>query len=96
MEEVMKYKFIALMIIVCLFGTACGDTKYIDGINYDTYGILNSDDNKNPKIKYEVIWGNVIWGSLLFGTVIAPIYFFGFSMFEPVGRKTGVKGEVYH
>jgi hypothetical protein len=27
-------------------------------------------------------------------TVIAPIYFFGFSMFEPVGGKSGVKGAI--
>jgi len=33
-----------------------------------------------------MIWGNIIWGVILFVTVIAPIYFFGFSMFEPIGE----------
>lgn len=72
----------------------CGDHKTINGVTYDTYGLLNSDDKKNPNIQYEIIWGNVIWGALLFETIIAPIYFFGFSCFEPVGKKPEIKGEV--
>lgn len=68
--------------------------KLLGGVEYDTYGLLNQDDKKNPDIHYEVIWGNVIWGFVLAETIIAPIYFFGFSLFEPVGPKMPVKGQV--
>lgn len=55
---------------------------------------MNSELEKNKNIEYEVVWGNVIWGALLFETIIAPIYFFGFDLFEPVGKKGAIAGEV--
>lgn len=90
-------KAVAVLLVVTLtaftfFG--CGDTKVINGIEYDTYGLLNGDDKKNPEIQYEVIWGNVVWGAILFETIVAPVYFFGFSLFEPVGPKPPIKGQV--
>jgi hypothetical protein len=89
-------KIIVICMIFILFVQiiSCGNTKIIDGIEYDTYGLLNQDDKKNPEIKYKVIWGNVIWACILIETIIAPIYFFGFSLFEPTGRKVLIKGEV--
>ena len=89
-----------LSIVVILFFlfsvSGCGDTKMINGVEYDTYGLLNADDKKNDKVQYELIWGNLIWGCILVGSVIAPVYFFGFSIFEPVGEKTDgfIKGQV--
>ena len=64
----------------------------IKGKEVETIGIVNiliNDQSvmavKDPQVKYKVIWGNVIWGAIFFPSVIAPIYFYGFSMFEPVG-----------
>lgn len=74
--------------------TGCGNTKTINGIEYDTYGLLNKDDKNNPEIQYELIWGNIIWGAILCETIVGPIYFYGFSIWEPVGEKTGTTGEV--
>ena len=74
------------LIMVLLLTVSCGSDKTIDGHKYETYGLLTKD-TKDPDIKYKPIWGNVIWGCLLFETIIAPVYFFGFSMYEPVGRK---------
>jgi hypothetical protein len=37
---------------------------------------------------YEIIPGNVVWSVILIETIIAPVYFVGFSMFEPVRPKT--------
>lgn len=82
-------KTVAIILIAIMFLMGCGSDKVINGVEYETYGLLNQDDVKSPNIKYKPIWGNIIWGSLLFGTIIAPIYFFGFSMFEPVGIKGG-------
>ena len=51
---------------------------------------------KNENVEYDVIWGNVILGAVFFETFVAPIYFFGFSMFKPVGPKDAseAKGQV--
>jgi len=90
-------KIIVVMVLVCFSACGlmgCGSTKSINGVEYDTYGLLNADAKKNPDIEYEVIWGNVFWGIVLSETIIAPVYFFGFSIFEPVGKKPAIKGQV--
>lgn len=77
--------FVMMLAILGLFG--CGSKMEINGKEYDTYGLLNRDAERSSCIKYKVITGNVVWGILLSETVVAPIYFFGFSMYEPVGLK---------
>ncbi len=91
-------KIIAIIIILVFLASflGCADTKIIDGVEYDTYGLLNEDEKRNPDIQYEIVWGNIIWGVIFFETIVAPIYFFGFSMWEPVGKKTLIKGEIAH
>jgi hypothetical protein len=86
---VKKY-FIYILLLMFIFG--CGHNMTINGKERKTIGLINVALNdptlfeiKHPDTKYKVIWGNVIWGALLFETIIAPIYFYGFSMFEPVG-----------
>lgn len=84
--------FLSIMLLVII---GCGETKKIDNITYDTYGILNIADKKNDNIEYNLIIGNVIWGIVLVETIIAPVYFFGFSLYEPVGVKGKViKGKI--
>ena len=80
-----KIILVLLVLCFCTFVTGCGDYKKINGNIYDTYGIFNETDKKNPDIEYRVIVGNVVWSILLVETIIAPIYFLGFSLFEPVG-----------
>jgi hypothetical protein len=75
----------ALVLSILLIG--CADEKVINGKTYPTYGLLNSDNNKDPAIRYRTVWGNIFWGIFLFETIAAPIYFFGYSMFEPIGPK---------
>jgi len=85
---------ICLIFLLCVSLAGCGNTKVIDGVEYDTYGLFDKDEKKNPNIQYELVWGNIIWGAILCETIVAPIYFYGFSMWEPVGKKTGVVGQV--
>lgn len=92
----MKIKAVILLSVFLLFLSGCGNTKVINGVEYDTYGLINADNKKNPNIEYEVIWGNMFWGAILAETIIAPVYFFGFSLFEPVGPKSPIKGQVTH
>lgn len=77
--------------IICLilftFATAgCGDGMRINGAYCDTYGLLNRE-LKCDGVQYKTIVGNVILGVVLFETVLAPIYFFGFSLYEPIAAS---------
>uniref|UniRef100_A0A6M3L851 Lipoprotein n=1 Tax=viral metagenome TaxID=1070528 RepID=A0A6M3L851_9ZZZZ len=82
---------VLFLAIIFLFATiGCGNTKVIDGKEYDTYGLLNISD-KNPNIEYRTIVGNVIWSIILIETIIFPIYFIGFSLYEPIGIKGNVE-----
>jgi len=81
----------ALLLLVSAVG--CAETKVIDGVEYDTFGLVDQEEKRNPDIQYEVSWGNVFWGIVFSETIIAPIYFFGYSLYEPVGKKPEIKGE---
>lgn len=90
-------KIFCFCLILLIFTSSCANEKVIDGIKYDTYGVLNKDEKVNPNIQYELVWGNIIWGVILIETIVAPIYFFGFSMWEPTGPKSNprIKGQVF-
>jgi hypothetical protein len=78
---------LSILLISTLFG--CGDVYNApNGKTYDTYGLLNKESNYNPKLQYRIIIGNVVWAVILSGTIAAPIYFLGFSLWEPIGYKT--------
>ncbi|MCX6778963.1 MAG: hypothetical protein NTU97_01915 [Candidatus Magasanikbacteria bacterium] len=98
-KKIVSFFLISLMFLSI---AGCGDDKQIclhpkdkttgvvkeDCHTFETYGLLNANDNQNPDVKYKVIWGNVFWGVALSGCFLLPtIYFFGFSMFEPVAEK---------
>src|SRR5262245_7301582 len=85
---------IVTAVALALAVSGCARDAKICGVTYTSYGLANQDDRKNPDVEYEVIWGNVFWGVVLFETIIAPIYFFGFSLFNPVGPKSKIKGAV--
>jgi len=89
-------KLLCTMIILSVFSTGCADTKEIDGKTYKPYGLINKDSSQNPNIEYKPVWGNIVWGTCMIETIIAPIYFFGFSMFEPIGKidPNKEKGEI--
>ena len=86
----MKITAIILMILLAIFlfmSTGCGDKATIDGTTYGTYGLINEGGMRNEDVHYRVIIGNVVWSCILVETIIAPIYFLGFSLYEPVGVK---------
>lgn len=72
-----------MVLMVLALSVGCGEGKVINGQYHDTYGFFNEQQERNPKVCYRVIVGNVVWGIVLMETIIAPIYFFGFSLFEP-------------
>jgi len=75
--------------MLCLVGfitglAGCGQPKFIDGTTYPTYGFFNEKTKKDPKIVYEISIGNVIWSIILCETVVFPVYFVGFSLYNPI------------
>jgi len=87
-------KLIALLIAVSFVFMSCGQSKLIDGKEYKPVGLISMNcdlGDYSKKIHYEPCWGNIIWGAILCETVIAPIYFYGFSMFNPISVKDTTK-----
>lgn len=83
-------KLISVILIVSLFFIGCGVSKNIDGVERKPIGLISSvckSGTFSDKVEYEPCWGNIIWGALLFETIIAPIYFYGFSCMNPVDVK---------
>lgn len=74
------------VLLLAFFISACAENKTIDGIEYKTKGLFDQDE-KDPNIKYELAWGNIVWSVILSETIIMPVYFIGFSIYEPVGKK---------
>ena len=79
-----KKLLVVLALALMLFGVlSCGTDRRINGKVCETYGIFNKDDVRCPNVRYCTIVGNVVWGILLLKTIVAPVYFFGFSIQEP-------------
>ncbi|MDE2104464.1 MAG: hypothetical protein KGL39_44930 [Patescibacteria group bacterium] len=83
-----------LTMALLLFLSGCGNTKKINGVTYDVYGIANTDEKRNPDIEYRVSIGSVIVSVIFFETAIVPIYVLLYDLWEPVGPKPKIKGEV--
>lgn len=69
------------------FLSACAESKTMGGVRYQPYGLLNQNSEKNECVNYSTSVGNVVWGIFLVQTIVAPVYFFGFALYEPVGMK---------
>lgn len=82
---------VALLVACTLLLSACGQPlktgSGFEAREYPTYGIFNEDSSRSDKVCYEVSFGNVVWSIILFETVIAPIYFIGWSIKNPVRLK---------
>lgn len=85
-------KSIAAVAALSLMLAGCGRPIQHEGKEYPTYGFLNEDSSRSKNMCYEVSIGNVFWSVILVETIVAPVYFIGFSLFNPVGPK-GADGE---
>jgi hypothetical protein len=79
-------KLIASALIVSLLA-GCGHPLQVANKEYPTYGLFNTDSSKSDKMCYEVSVGNVVWSIILIETIVAPVYFVGWSLFNPVHPK---------
>jgi len=93
----MKRALLALTLAAAALLSACGaDEKTIDGVTYGTYGIANEGEMRNPNIRYELSGWSIFWSIVLVETIIGPVYFIGWDLYEPVGKKdpSWVPGQV--
>ena len=79
-------KVIAAVLVASML-SACGNPAVLGGKEYPTYGLINEGTSKSEKVCYEAVFGNVVWSVLLIETVIMPVYFVGWSLWEPVSLK---------
>ena len=88
-SNIMK-KLIALILSVSLL-TACGrpmDITTATGTKeYPTYGLFNESTDKSKNVCYKISVGNVVWSIVLIETIVMPVYFVGFSLYNPIGPK---------
>jgi hypothetical protein len=84
-KKLLKLKLVAAL---CLSLTACNNYKTIDGVRYNTFGLVNLTIVASPDIEYEISIGSAIFALLFFETVIVPIYILGWDIMQPVGKKS--------
>jgi hypothetical protein len=81
-------KLLIILIAASFALSGCSDSKRIDGKIYEPYGLFNKEEIRDPSIHYELVTGNLVWGVLLCSTIIAPVYFFGFDLYEPISKRS--------
>ncbi len=91
----MKKAAIVAIVALSVALAACGRPQYLGDTDaqktyYPTYGLFNEASNKSSKVCYELSAGNVIWSIILVETVIFPVYFIGWSIYNPVRLKKGL------
>ena len=84
----MKNLVIGLSLFSLLF-MGCADNKTMHGMEFETYGIVNKNEIRDECVKYKVSVGNMVWSVLTLQTLILPIYFVGYSLWEPESYKKG-------
>lgn len=72
------------MMLVTMTGCGKDWTDPKTGKTYTTRGLING---KEEGVKYEVSTGNVIWTIITGGGLIGPVYFLGFSIWNPIGLE---------
>lgn len=82
-----KLMSMILVVSIALSLSGCGEPKVIEGKEVPTYGLFNEQTKKHEDIKYEISMGNVVWSIILVETVIAPVYFIGYSLYNPIEKK---------
>lgn len=86
------------MLLSAILLISCADSKdfVINGetVIVEPYGWADSQMVKNDSVIYEASTGNIVWSVLLCQTIVAPVIFTGWYLYEPVALKnTEVKSD---
>ena len=80
-------KIVVILVSLVFLLNGCATPRSLENKVYPTYGFFNESTDKSKNVCYKISVGNVIWSIILAETVIAPIYFIGFDLWEPVRLK---------
>ncbi|MEK7139888.1 MAG: hypothetical protein AAB805_01030 [Patescibacteria group bacterium] len=83
----MSKRLFAALIALSLALSDCGQPLSTNHKTYPTYGLFNESTDKSKDVCYKVSVGNVVWSIILIETIVAPIYFVGFSLYNPMRMK---------
>lgn len=87
-------KSIAIAIALSIALSGCGHSMSTGGgKTYPTYGLFNESTDRSKDVCYKISVGNVVWSIILAETLVAPIYFIGFSLYNPVRMKKDVNDQ---
>ena len=86
----------SIILAMVLFLSACASEKELTVPHktkpgqtvtktFRPYGLFDAADLKDERVEYSVVVGNVVWTIILCETIIAPISFIGWYLYEPVG-----------
>lgn len=65
---------------------ACGDSKEIDGVKVQTYGLYNEKDLKCENVEYSLVGQNIALAIISPYTLVVPAAVVAFELFEPEGK----------
>lgn len=82
---------VIMILLIGLSLAGCNNTKTINGVTYDVYGIYNQKDKENPDIEYKISVGSMIAAVLFSETIIVPLYVLAVDLWEPVGVRSDTK-----
>ena len=84
---------IGVIVVLSLLLAGCGRPQYLGQGTaqkyYPTYGIFNESSSRSKNVCYEVSVGNVVWSIILIESIIFPVYFVGWSIYNPTRLKSG-------
>ncbi len=86
----MKKTIIIILVLVFSIGalvSACSTSQEPAAKIYSSYGPLNAGKYQSKNVCYETSGWSIFLGIVLFETIVAPIYFFGYSLYNPVRMK---------
>lgn len=80
-------KKLIILALLALTLVSCAEKQTIEGKTYGPYGLVSKDDDKDPAIRYEVSMGSIVVAVIFCATIVAPIYIFGWDLYEPISKK---------
>ena len=88
----MRKTLTAMVVILALViaTTSCGGAlKPVNPMNaYPSYGIFDDDTNKSKNVCYKMSPMSVVLSIIFIETVIIPVYFVGWDLWDPFRMKT--------
>lgn len=86
-------KIISILLVFALLFAGCAQTKLINGVQYEPYGVINSKKNKKEGIDYDLIESNIILSIIFCETLVVPFVLIGFKLFQAVKLKEEIQKE---